>query len=65
MEPSDVGLSRDVMGVAAFGRNAPVEALPQLRDDQIGPQLERQVQLDDIVCLVRHLGGCFPFARSM
>ena len=37
MEPSDVGLSRDVMGVAAFGRDAPVEALPQLRDDQIGP----------------------------
>ena len=36
MEPSDVGLSRDVMGVATFCRDASVEALPQLRDDQIG-----------------------------
>ena len=36
MEPSDVGLPRNVMGVTTFGRDASVEALPQLRDDQIG-----------------------------
>ena len=65
MEPSDVGLPRDVMGVATFGRDASVEALPQLCDDQIGSQLERQIQLDDIVRLVCQLGGCFPLTRSM
>ncbi len=65
MEPSDVGLPRDVMRVATFSRDASVEALPQLCDDQIGSQLERQVQLDDIVRLICQLGGYFPFTRSM
>ena len=65
MEPSDVGLPRDVMRVATFCRDASVEALPQLRDDQISSQLERQIQLDDVVRLVCQLGGCFPLARSM
>ena len=65
MEPSDVGLPRDVMRVAAFGRDAPVEALAELCDDQIGSQLERQIQLDDLVRLICQLGGRFPLARSM
>ena len=65
MEPSDVGLPRDVMGVATFCRDASVEALPQLCDDQIGSQLERQVQLDDVVRLICQLGGYFPLTRSM
>ena len=62
MEPSDVGLPSDVMRVATFCRDTSVEALSQLRDDQIGPQLERQIQLDEVMRFVCRLGGYFPCA---
>jgi len=43
MKVSDVGRSRDVVGMTAFGRDASIETLPHLRDDQIGLKLEWQV----------------------
>jgi len=65
MEASDVGLPRDVMRVATFCRDASVEALPQLCDDQIRSQLERQKQLDDVVRLFCQFGRYFPLTRSL
>jgi hypothetical protein len=43
MEPSDVCWSRHVVGMTTFGRDASIEALTHLRDDQIGVELERQI----------------------
>ena len=52
MEPPDVGLTRDIVRVATFCRDASVEALPQLCDDQIRSQLEWQIELDDVMRLI-------------
>jgi hypothetical protein len=41
MEAANVSLPRHVVRVAAFGGDPPVEALSPLRDDEIGPPLER------------------------
>ena len=60
MEPPDVGRAGDVVGVAAGRGDPAVKALSGLRDDQVGPELERQIQLQDITGFVGHRRRRFP-----
>jgi hypothetical protein len=50
MQASNVCRAGDVMGMSRVGGDAAVEALPPLRDDEIGVALERQIQVEEVAC---------------